>query len=55
MEGLLLFYEGGEGYFGEALAHLGRLGCAEVEGRSAPGCSFTQIRVGLVGCGICGV
>ena len=36
VEGLLLFDEGGEGYFGEALAHLDRLGCAEVEGRSTP-------------------
>jgi hypothetical protein len=40
VEGLLLFDERGEGYFGEALAHLGRLGCAEVEGRSAPGVFF---------------
>jgi hypothetical protein len=55
VEGLLLFDEGCEGYFGEALAHLDRLGCAEVEGRSAPGCSFTQIRFELVGCGFCGV
>jgi hypothetical protein len=36
VEGLLLFDQGCEGYFGEALAHLDRLGCAEVEGRSAP-------------------
>jgi hypothetical protein len=55
VEPLLLLDEGGEGYFGEALAHLDRLGCAEVEGRSTPGCSFTQIRLRLVGCGICGV
>ena len=30
VEGLLLFDERGEGYFGEALAHLDCLGCAEV-------------------------